>query len=95
MAVVKFLSHTKYCGMFYEPHTEVEVKESDVDSLVKLGAIIISRDTTATEEAIASVAECEEVIAEEDTPENQKEEDTSKDQETEEPKKRGRKPAKK
>lgn len=45
MAVVKFLTETKYNRVFYPPHIPVEVEEGDVDALVSLGAIIVSRET--------------------------------------------------
>ncbi len=54
MAVVKFLTQTKYHKKFYPPHQNVEVEDKDLDELVSLGAIIVSKNEKPAEEVKAS-----------------------------------------
>lgn len=41
MAVVKFLNTVKYNHEFYPPHSNITVKDADVNALVALGAVIV------------------------------------------------------
>lgn len=47
MAKVRFLSNVKYRGRYYLAHQDFEVDSADLDALVTLGAIIVSKDNPA------------------------------------------------
>ena len=59
MATVKFLTTTKYHGSFFPPHENVEVDDADIDEMVKIGAIIVSKDDKSTGEKTSSVDDSE------------------------------------
>ena len=57
MAKVKFITRTKYHGDYFPAYTPVDVNDSDLSELQKIGAVVLESGTTAKEEGTKSVGE--------------------------------------
>lgn len=55
MAKVKFITRTKYHGDYFPAYTPVDVNDSDLSELQKIGAVVLESGTTAKEEGAKSV----------------------------------------
>lgn len=44
MAIVEFDHRVKYRGVFYAPHTPVEITDEDLDTLTSSGAKVLSQN---------------------------------------------------